>query len=184
MAKPKYNSNHRNVWRRWCDFGAACDISQAAATQPTTRHILAFLGWLQERPGVSGNTAAGYVKLLPTALQQHGNPDHVRTVLSKSVKRAAKALSLRKDVSKPLHRDALPLEALDAIWEDDTLDIAVRAAIVVQFHTGLRGCNVYWTRWARKHRYLPLRWSDITERPQRDGTLGLELRIRRGFKRR
>lgn len=146
--------------------------------EPSAKLQAAYLGFLAEQPQLSGDTGASYILLLPTILRNIRGAWATRLTLHPNIKAGAANLKIRKPSANPLRRSPLPLRVLVDIWHDPSILLDVRAALVVQYHLALRGGNVYFTSWSKRHPDIILRWTDLQLVVGRKGETNVVVRIR------
>ncbi len=178
LLLPKSDRKHQAALGYWQQFCTRYAISGASASSPSVDLQAAYLGYLAQLPQLSGDTAASYLSVLPVALRNRLGKWTSPMVLHPSIRSACKVLKVRKPSGAPLKRDPLPLRVLSAIWKDPSIMVAVRAAVVIQYHLALRGCNVYRTGWSELFPDCLLQWSDVTPATGRNGAQVLVIRIR------
>lgn len=168
------SGKHSTVWRHWQSFCSTIGMAPSVS-KPDENCLRNFVGYLLDKGTAGGDSISSYLSLLPAALAHQQRLLQSAFALPKSVQLLCETLAKEVAPKTPLKRDAATLPTICAIWQDEQLDIAVRAAVVAQYHLGFRGINLYLTSKGSPERAL--QWRDCT--PQGHGsTRSWTIRVR------
>lgn len=169
---PQHMGSHSTVIKWFIRFlkelAAGEGRRDAAVPQyPSDETLMAFVGYMLEQKSLGGATVQGYIGRLPTALAMyHGQPPHApKLTLSKALRTVIANAARRVASIRELKRDPATAETIAKIAADTTAQPLVKAAVVVQYHLGARGINIYSTSKSRENgsnMMRPLQWRDVT----------------------
>ena len=158
LAMPQHMGSHSTVIKWFIRFlkelAAGEGRRDAAVPQyPSDETLMAFVGYMLEQKSLGGATVQGYIGRLPTALAMyHGQPPHApKLTLSKALRTVIANAARRVASIRELKRDPATAETIAKIAADTTAQPLVKAAVVVQYHLGARGINIYSTSKSREN---------------------------------
>ncbi len=121
-----------------------------------------FAGYLLSLGSVGGGSVLSYVSLLPAALAKQSGLTSPSFRIPRSIRTAVERIAREVPQTYSFERGPATLPVVRTIAADNSISYAVRAAIVVQYHSGFRGINVYITKKGSKRRAL--HWGDCVAR--------------------
>lgn len=171
LGSTEYTKAFDTIMNRFTRFYALMSeampsLPRAVPKYPSTEVLEAFVGYLAQQKTMGGTTIQSYLARLPTALARyHQMPtSEPRLVIPKVIKRMMERAAWSVPQVHPITRDAISLAELLNVVNDPEADELVVAAMVIQFHLGVRGINVYSTGKSRevgKDRQRALQWGDL-----------------------
>lgn len=157
------SKNHATVLKHWTSFGRETDRLRTPCVTAAglQSDLIEFIGYLLSLGTVGGSSIETYVTLLPAALAGRDNLFLPPFRIPRTVRFALEHIAREVPQTRPLHRGAATLPIIRNLNADDAIPYATRAAVVVQYHLGFRGINVYITKKGSKQRAL--HWGDCTQ---------------------
>ena len=157
------SKNHATVLKHWTSFGRETDrLNTPCVTAAGLQNdLIEFIGYLLSLGTVGGGSIESYVALLPAALAGRDNLFLPPFRIPRTVRFALEQIAREVPQTRQLHRGAATLPIIRTLNADVAIPYATRAAVVVQYHLGFRGINVYITKKGSKQRAL--HWGDCTQ---------------------
>lgn len=158
------SGKHLTVSRHWDSFSkfVGLDNEDNCTFVPSEDQLREFAGYLLSLGTCGGASVKSYLILLPAALAGKFGLRAPNFTLPRSIRIVSDMIARELPAVTPLVRGAATLHVIQAVYQDSSINPAVRAAIVVQYHLGFRGINVYITKKGSQERAL--RWADCTLR--------------------
>jgi hypothetical protein len=158
------SKTHGTVLRHWNQFRSFANRPATLQVADLERDLREFVGYLLSLRACGGSTIKSYLTLLPAALAGSQSLTSPQFTLPHAIRRLLDVVAKEVAPKYPLDRSAATLATIRSIAEDSQIRAAVRAAVVVQYHLGFRGINVYITKKGSKERAL--HWGDCTQAGQ------------------
>ena len=159
------STNHGTTRNHWDAFRGGTDRPAQWREADLEDDLREFVGYLLSLGTMGGSTIQSYVALLPAALAGRDGLLTPSMRIPRMIKRLTDVVAKEIAPKHPLQRGAATLKVVCQVAADAAIPIAVRAAIVAQYHLGFRGINVYITKKGSKQRAL--HWGDCTPSGQK-----------------
>ena len=165
FVKRGSSKNHCTTRNHWDAFRGGTDRPAQWREADLEDDLREFVGYLLSLGTMGGGTIQSYVTLLPAALAGRDGLLTPSMRIPRMIKRLTEVVAKEIAPKHPLQRGAATLKVVCQVAADAAIPIAVRAAIVAQYHLGFRGINVYITKKGSKQRAL--HWGDCTPSGQK-----------------